>query len=188
MTYWNRFSKPREQETPTKSPIAYMATQKTRHSWYKSLTLLRGCFVGQLKNSYKWYMPVISLQFNPMLSWLKAWGYIRPMLRLLSSKAHEHKDVWKPSKPYCVGIHWSSRWVLSDEYPFARVSIIFRIFASFHIGQISHQQHKGQRKFPWLYINELNCLLCGSIPTLYWQVDNWLSKNDSKVVIEFHLT
>ena len=37
----------------------------------------------------------------------------------------------------------SSRWVLSDEYPIARVSIIFVFFASFCIGQISNQQHKG---------------------------------------------
>ena len=37
----------------------------------------------------------------------------------------------------------SSRRALSDEYPFARVSVIFRIFASFCIGQISHQQLKG---------------------------------------------
>ena len=37
----------------------------------------------------------------------------------------------------------SSRGALSDEYPFARVSVIFRIFASFCIGQISHHQLKG---------------------------------------------
>ena len=37
----------------------------------------------------------------------------------------------------------SSPWVLPGEYPFARVSIIFvMLFASFCIGQISHQQHK----------------------------------------------
>ena len=38
----------------------------------------------------------------------------------------------------------SSRWVLSDEYPFARVSVIFRILALVCNGPISHQQHKGQ--------------------------------------------
>ena len=31
---------------------------------------------------------------------------------------------------------------ISDEYPYARVSVIFQVFASFCIGQISHQQHK----------------------------------------------
>ena len=36
-----------------------------------------------------------------------------------------------------------SRWVISDEYPCAMISIIFRGFASFCIGQISHMQHKG---------------------------------------------
>ena len=29
-----------------------------------------------------------------------------PILRLLSSKAHRHKDFWKLSKPCHVGIHW----------------------------------------------------------------------------------
>ena len=39
----------------------------------------------------------------------------------------------------------SSRQVLSDEYPFTRVSIIFfMFFASFCNGQISDQQHKGK--------------------------------------------
>ena len=37
----------------------------------------------------------------------------------------------------------SSRWVLSDEYPYARVSVIFQVFASFCIGQIIYKQHKG---------------------------------------------
>ena len=31
----------------------------------------------------------------------------------------------------------SSHWVLSDEYPCARVSVFFRVFASFCFGQIS---------------------------------------------------
>ena len=29
-----------------------------------------------------------------------------PMLRLLSSKPQERKNLWKPSKPCHVGIHW----------------------------------------------------------------------------------
>ena len=36
-----------------------------------------------------------------------------------------------------------SRRVLSDEYPFVRVSDIFQFFTSFCIGQISDQRHKG---------------------------------------------
>ena len=36
-----------------------------------------------------------------------------------------------------------THWVLSDEYPRSTVSVIFHFFASFGIGQISHQQHKG---------------------------------------------
>ena len=46
----------------------------------------------------------------------------------------------KTSKPCHVGIHWISRWVLSDECPCAWVSVIFQVFC---IGQISHQLHKG---------------------------------------------
>ena len=33
-------------------------------------------------------------------------------------------------------------WVLLDEYPCARVSVILQVFASFCIGHFSHQQHK----------------------------------------------
>ena len=32
---------------------------------------------------------------------------------------------------------------ISDEHPYAKVSIIFQFFASFYIGQISYQQHMG---------------------------------------------
>ena len=40
----------------------------------------------------------------------------------------------------------SSRIVLSDEYPFARVSVISKGFShQFCIGQISHQEHKSQQ-------------------------------------------
>ena len=45
----------------------------------------------------------------------------------------------------------SSRRVLSDEYPFARVSVIFHVFfASFCIGQIHSKQHKGLGKLELL--------------------------------------
>ena len=38
------------------------------------------------------------------------------------------QDFRKPSKPCCVGIHWIALWVLSDEYPYAGVSVIFKDF------------------------------------------------------------
>ena len=45
----------------------------------------------------------------------------------------------------------SSLWVLPDEYPYARVSVIFyfffSFFASFFIGQTSHQQHRGYHQY-----------------------------------------
>ena len=50
------------------------------------------------------------------------------------------KDIWTLSCWYSSN---SSRWVLSDEYPFARVSIIISFFTPFCIGQISHHQRKG---------------------------------------------
>ena len=34
------------------------------------------------------------------------WDLTFPMLRLLSSKAQGCKDLWKPSQPCHVGIHW----------------------------------------------------------------------------------
>ena len=59
--------------------------------------------------------------------------------------AQGRKIFWKPSKPCHVNIYWNAlSRVLSDEYPSARVSVVFKVFASFYIGQISHQQPKGQ--------------------------------------------
>ena len=44
-------------------------------------------------------------------------------------------------------------FVLSDEYPFARVSVIFSgCFASFCIGQICYQQHNFRVKVTFLEI------------------------------------
>ena len=46
-----------------------------------------------------------------------------PMFMLLLSKAQGLKDFSKPSQPSHVGIHWIAlaEYVLSDEYPFARI-------------------------------------------------------------------
>ena len=52
------------------------------------------------------------------------------MLRSLLSKAQGLKDFWKPSKPCDQYSLDSSRRVLSDEYPFARVSVILQVFYS----------------------------------------------------------
>ena len=56
-----------------------------------------------------------------------------PMLRLLSSKVQGRKVFWKPLNNVChVGINWIalslSLWLLSDEYPCARISVIFQDF------------------------------------------------------------
>ena len=56
----------------------------------------------------------------------------------------KHKDakIFESHLNRHIGIHGSCG-VFSDEYPCARVSVIFfRFFASFSIGQIRHQQHE----------------------------------------------
>ena len=63
-----------------------------------------------------------------------------PMLRLLSSKAQECNEFKTASCRYPLN---NSRGVLSDEYPFASVSVILQVFASTCIDEISDQQHKG---------------------------------------------
>ena len=65
-----------------------------------------------------------------------------PMLGLLSSKAQESKVFLKPPKPCCVGIHWialAEYSQMSTHLP--GFQAFFRVFASFCIAQISHQQH-----------------------------------------------
>ena len=67
-----------------------------------------------------------------------------PMLRLLSSKAQGCSLLKTIQTLSCWYSLDSSRWVLSDECPCARVSVIFQcFFASFCVGQISYQQHWG---------------------------------------------
>ena len=72
------------------------------------------------------------------------WVSSLPMLRIIPTLAQGDKYFSKPSKPCHVGIH---RIVPTE---FSQVSThvqgfqsFFRFFASFCIGQISHQQHKG---------------------------------------------
>ena len=66
------------------------------------------------------------------------------MLSLLLSRTLERKDFRKPSKPCHVGVHWIALieyFQMSTHLP--GFQSFFRVFASFCIGQISHQQHKG---------------------------------------------
>ena len=58
----------------------------------------------------------------------------------LHVSAHSHTLGANILKSYSLD---GSHRVLSDEYPYARVSVIFHDFAAFYIGQISHQQQKG---------------------------------------------
>ena len=67
-----------------------------------------------------------------------------PMLRLFSSKEQGCNHFWNPTKPCHVGIHWITLveccQMITNVPSFQS---FFRFFASFCIGQISHQQHKG---------------------------------------------
>ena len=66
------------------------------------------------------------------------------MLRILSYKAQGWKVFWKPSRSCHVGIHWKAFTEYSHmSTHVAGFQSFFRIFASFCIGQIGHQQHKG---------------------------------------------
>ena len=67
-----------------------------------------------------------------------------PMLRLHSFQAHRWKDFWKSSVPCHVGIHKKAL----AEYSQMSINVpgfrpFLRFYASFCIGQISHQQHEG---------------------------------------------
>ena len=74
------------------------------------------------------------------------------MLRLLSSKLQGRKYFRKPLKPCHVGIHWNALteyFHMSTHLP--GFQSFFRFFASFCIGQISHQQHKGYSTSSCIY-------------------------------------
>ena len=64
-----------------------------------------------------------------------------PVLGLLSSKAQGRKDFWKTSKPCHIGIHWKALFKHSQMSTICQGFINF--FASFCIGQISHQPAYG---------------------------------------------
>ena len=85
-------------------------------------------------------IPMLTSVLTP---YLKSATVALPMLSLLLSKAQGHKTFLKTILTLsCWYLLDSSHHVLSDEYPCAKVPIIFQIFASFCIGQISNQQHK----------------------------------------------
>ena len=66
------------------------------------------------------------------------------MLRLLSSKAKGRKDVWKPSKPYHVGIHWialAEYFQMSTHVP--EFWSFFKFFASSKLATSSIHGYSG---------------------------------------------
>ena len=71
-------------------------------------------------------------------------GLTLPMLRLLFPKAQGRNDFRKPSKLYHVAV----RWIALAKYFQMSTHVLgfqsfFSFFASFCIGQIIHQRHKG---------------------------------------------
>ena len=80
-----------------------------------------------------------TINFN-LYSWFTL---THPMLRLLSPKARERKDFWKPSKTCNV----CTSWIVLMEYSQMStktpgVQYFFSTFALFCIGQLSHR-HAG---------------------------------------------
>ena len=76
------------------------------------------CFLGNIgMNGLKCFLGNIGMHGLSVVFWggFFFWGggLALPILRLLSPKAKEPKDFWKPSKPCHVGIHWIAltfRW------------------------------------------------------------------------------
>ena len=115
-------------------------------------------------------------------------------IQSISSKSRGCKDFWWPTKLCHVGIHSKAltAWVLSDEYPYARVSVIIQLFASFCIGKISHHLHYGflfHSCYPIDYAgynnNKIDHLPCRAsslwnLPTLFKLVPTWLHMHKSK--------
>ena len=85
-------------------------------------------FKGSLViSSSSWWKSILTLTI-PDYYPFQCWGYFR-------LKHRDAKIFRKSSKPCHVGIHWITRWVLSDEYLCARVLVISEVFASFCIAK-----------------------------------------------------
>ena len=93
-------------------PLPYLSV------WYLALTKCSWDFLG---NTWDFPKKIIGMHwYSICLSWQRRIADLRfcpfsigsslalPILDVIvrSSKAHEHKDFWKTSKPCCVGIHW----------------------------------------------------------------------------------
>ena len=71
-------------------------------------------------------------------------GLTHLLLMLLSSNAQKSKKLWRSSKTCHVGIHWKALtecFQMSTHLPWFQSFLSF--LSSFHVDQISHQQHKG---------------------------------------------
>ena len=65
------------------------------------------------------------------------------LLRLLLSRAQEHKYFWKTPKPYHVGIHWIALTEFSQMNTICQGFSQFLGFLIILYSQINHHQHKG---------------------------------------------
>ena len=86
---------------------------------------------------------VVPFRTEEEVSALQCQHITLPMLRLLSSKIQVRKTFQKPSKPCHVGSHWitlTEYSQMSTHLPGLQPFV--RLFASFCIGQINHQQHE----------------------------------------------
>ena len=95
----------------------------------------------------------------PISTTMRGFRWTLPILRLLSSKVQGRKDFWKPSKPCHVGIHWKALAECSQmSTHLPGFQSFLRLFASFCIDQIRHQQHKDNFPCSLLRYHSLNPL------------------------------
>ena len=107
--------------------------------------ILRSKYHGGLKiKAANMELLIIECRFFVVVEFYSTCRQPFQWLRLFSPiQTQGCKDLWNLSKSCLAGIHWMALTdLLSDVYPYSRVSVIFvSFFASICIGKISHQQH-----------------------------------------------
>ena len=89
-------------------------------------------------------LPVNLYVLRASSHWIQINPLTLPMLRLLSPRVQGCKDFYKQSKPCHIGFHWIALTEYSQmSTHFPGFQTFFSFFASFCIGQISHQQATG---------------------------------------------
>ena len=131
--------------------VRKMLKELTRITFSSGLMMMH-VSVKQLVRGFKkvqtWHMSCVRLHYKDSLLLMRLfWGcHFSPSNAeaTLVLKAQGRKDLWKPSTPCHVGIHWKALVEYSQmSTHMPRFQSLSSFFASFCIGQISHLQHKG---------------------------------------------